>query len=159
MNVTSCLRANASTTAVSISNIWSGIPTYENYDLLLSVPLLWDYAEGLPELILHFWSRSLIDPGDGEPLRVRLFDVPKPDELEVLQDDARFALHAVVLHAGLDLDAAPTVLQRDAASAIGVLEQLRALGCIERHGDRFTVPIHWHRAVVRFLRRKHLLAA
>ncbi len=39
------MRANASTTAVSISNIWSGIPTYENYDLLLSVPLLWDFAE------------------------------------------------------------------------------------------------------------------
>lgn len=38
------MRANASTTAVSISNIWSGIPTYESYELLLSVPLLWDYA-------------------------------------------------------------------------------------------------------------------
>ena len=38
------MRANASTTAVSISNIWSGVPTYESYDLLLSVPLLWDFA-------------------------------------------------------------------------------------------------------------------
>lgn len=39
------MRANASTTAVSISNLWSGIPTYESYDTLLSVPLLWDFAD------------------------------------------------------------------------------------------------------------------
>lgn len=39
------MRANASTTAVSISNIWSGIPTYETYERLLSAPLLWDYAD------------------------------------------------------------------------------------------------------------------
>ncbi len=38
------MRANASTTAQSISNIWSGIPTYETYERLLSAPLLWDYA-------------------------------------------------------------------------------------------------------------------
>ncbi len=39
------MRANASTTAVSISNIWSGTPTSSSYEQLLSVPLLWDYAE------------------------------------------------------------------------------------------------------------------
>ena len=38
------LRANASTTAISISNLWSGVGAHEGYDTLLSVPLLWDYA-------------------------------------------------------------------------------------------------------------------
>ena len=38
------LRANASTTAISISNLWSGVGSHESYDTLLSVPLVWDYA-------------------------------------------------------------------------------------------------------------------
>ena len=38
------LRSNASTTAISISNIWSGVPPMETRELLHSVPLLWDYA-------------------------------------------------------------------------------------------------------------------
>ncbi len=38
------LRANAATTAISISNLWSGVPAYEGFELLHSVPLLWDYA-------------------------------------------------------------------------------------------------------------------
>ncbi len=129
------------------------------------VRLLWDYAEGLPRLVLHFWSRSLVEPApdadgpdDVQPLRVRLFDVPKPDELEDLLDPARFALHAVVLHAGLHLADAPAILQMPPERCLSMLEQLRALGCVERRGERYVIPIHWHRAVVRFLRRKHLLA-
>lgn len=119
--------------------------------------LLWDYAEGIPDLVLHFWARSLVDPGDGGPLRVRLFEVPKPDELEDLSDPARFALHAVVMHTRLSLDDAPPVLQLAPAAAHAMLEQLRALGCLVAEGTSYRVPIHWHRAVVRFLRRKHLL--
>ncbi|MCB9553302.1 MAG: hypothetical protein H6705_15765 [Myxococcales bacterium] len=119
--------------------------------------LLWDYAEGIPDLVLHFWARSLVDPGDGGPLRVRLFEVPKPDELEDLSDPARFALHAVVMHTRLSLDDAPTVLQLAPAAAHAMLEQLRALGCLVAEGSSYRIPIHWHRAVVRFLRRKHLL--
>lgn len=119
--------------------------------------LLWDYAEGIPDLVLHFWARSLVDPNDGGPLRVRLFEVPKPDELEALSDPARFALHAVVLHTRLALEDAPAVLQMTAERAGAMLEQLRALGCLTRDGSTYRVPIHWHRAVVRFLRRKHLL--
>lgn len=119
--------------------------------------LLWDYAEGIPDLVLHFWARSLVDPGDGSALRVRLFEVPKPDELEDLSDPARFALLAVVLHTRLALDDAPAVLQLSAEAAHAMLEQLRALGCLVAEGASYRVPIHWHRAVVRFLRRKHLL--
>jgi Sulfatase len=39
------LRANASTTAISISNLWSGIPSHLGYDRLLEAPLLWDFAQ------------------------------------------------------------------------------------------------------------------
>jgi glucan phosphoethanolaminetransferase (alkaline phosphatase superfamily) len=38
------MRANAATTAISISNLWSGVGSHESLDTLLSVPLLWDYA-------------------------------------------------------------------------------------------------------------------
>jgi glucan phosphoethanolaminetransferase (alkaline phosphatase superfamily) len=38
------LRANAATTAISISNLWSGVGSQESLDTLLSVPLIWDYA-------------------------------------------------------------------------------------------------------------------
>jgi glucan phosphoethanolaminetransferase (alkaline phosphatase superfamily) len=39
------LRASASTTAISISNLWSGVPAYSPYDEILSAPLLWEYAD------------------------------------------------------------------------------------------------------------------
>jgi glucan phosphoethanolaminetransferase (alkaline phosphatase superfamily) len=39
------LRANASTTAISISNLWSGIAANEPYETLMSAPLLWDFAD------------------------------------------------------------------------------------------------------------------
>ena len=38
------LRSNAATTAISISNLWSGVGSHESLETLLSVPLIWDYA-------------------------------------------------------------------------------------------------------------------
>ena len=38
------LRGNCSTTAIAISDLWSGVPSTEGPQRLLSVPLLWDYA-------------------------------------------------------------------------------------------------------------------
>ncbi|MBM4357673.1 MAG: sulfatase-like hydrolase/transferase [Deltaproteobacteria bacterium] len=38
------LRANASTTAISISNLWSGVAANASYETLMSAPLLWDFA-------------------------------------------------------------------------------------------------------------------
>lgn len=38
------LRANASTTAISISNLWSGVAANEPYEALMSAPLLWELA-------------------------------------------------------------------------------------------------------------------
>jgi glucan phosphoethanolaminetransferase (alkaline phosphatase superfamily) len=39
------MRANASTTAISISNLWSGIAANESFETLESTPLLWDFAD------------------------------------------------------------------------------------------------------------------
>ncbi len=39
------LRANASTTAISISNLWSGVAANASYETLMSAPLLWDFAD------------------------------------------------------------------------------------------------------------------
>lgn len=39
------MRAGAATTAISISNLWSGVSPVSSYETLLSVPLLWDYAD------------------------------------------------------------------------------------------------------------------
>ncbi|MSP24371.1 MAG: hypothetical protein EXR75_04250 [Myxococcales bacterium] len=38
------LRATASTTAISISNLWSGVPATESYEVMHTVPLLWEYG-------------------------------------------------------------------------------------------------------------------
>jgi glucan phosphoethanolaminetransferase (alkaline phosphatase superfamily) len=54
------LRANASTTAISISNIWSGVRPTERRDVLHSVPLLWDYAHAAGWDTAYWTSQNLM---------------------------------------------------------------------------------------------------
>jgi glucan phosphoethanolaminetransferase (alkaline phosphatase superfamily) len=54
------LRSNASTTAISISNLWSGVRPTEGRDLLHSVPLLWDYAHAAGYDTAYWTSQNLI---------------------------------------------------------------------------------------------------
>ncbi len=54
------LRSNASTTAISISNIWSGVVPTERRDLLHSVPLLWDYAAAAGFDSAYWTSQNLM---------------------------------------------------------------------------------------------------
>ncbi len=54
------MRANASTTAISISNIWSGVRPTERRDLLHSVPLLWDYARAAGYDTAYWTSQNLM---------------------------------------------------------------------------------------------------
>lgn len=54
------LRANASTTAISISNIWSGVPPTEKRDVMHSVPLLWDYAHAAGYDTAYWTSQNLM---------------------------------------------------------------------------------------------------
>jgi glucan phosphoethanolaminetransferase (alkaline phosphatase superfamily) len=54
------LRSNASTTAISISNIWSGVRPHESRDLLHSVPLLWEYANAAGYDTAYWTSQNLM---------------------------------------------------------------------------------------------------
>jgi glucan phosphoethanolaminetransferase (alkaline phosphatase superfamily) len=54
------MRANASTTAISISNIWSGVEPTESRALLHSVPLLWDYAAAAGYDTAYWTSQNLM---------------------------------------------------------------------------------------------------
>lgn len=54
------LRANDSTTAISISNIWSGVRPSEGRELLHSVPLLWDYAHAAGYDTAYWTSQNLM---------------------------------------------------------------------------------------------------
>ena len=54
------MRANDSTTAISISNIWSGVRPTEGRELLHSVPLLWDYARAAGYDTAYWTSQNLM---------------------------------------------------------------------------------------------------
>ncbi len=54
------LRSNASTTAISISNIWSGVRPTESRELLHSVPLLWEYAAAAGYDTAYWTSQNLM---------------------------------------------------------------------------------------------------
>ena len=54
------MRSNASTTAISISNIWSGVRPTEGRELLHSVPLLWEYAAAAGYDTAYWTSQNLM---------------------------------------------------------------------------------------------------
>lgn len=54
------MRAHDSTTAISISNIWSGVRPTETRELLHSVPLLWDYAAAAGYDTAYWTSQNLM---------------------------------------------------------------------------------------------------
>ncbi len=118
--------------------------------------LLWDYTDGLPRVALYYWLRSLV-LGDGDTVRVRLFDAPDADDLEHLDPSTRFLLHAIITHENLSIAEAVRVLAMPSDELSSLFEILRLEGYITRHGDRYRVTTRWDRAVVAYLRRKHLL--
>ncbi|MCB9488932.1 MAG: AAA family ATPase [Deltaproteobacteria bacterium] len=118
--------------------------------------LLCDYADGLPKVALHFWLRSLTYAGD-HTVKVRLFKAPSADELEEFNDQSRFALAAIIIHQNLTLPEAEKVLNIPLHICELILRNLTARGLTELVDGRYQITAHWHRAVVRYLRRKHLL--
>jgi glucan phosphoethanolaminetransferase (alkaline phosphatase superfamily) len=54
------MRSNASTTAISISNIWSGVRPTESRELLHRVPLLWEYAAAAGYDTAYWTSQNLM---------------------------------------------------------------------------------------------------
>ena len=119
--------------------------------------LLWDYADGLPRVALHWWLRSLAPDGEGR-VRVRVFAAPTADRLEGLDERARFTLAAVVRHGVLTPDEAARVLNRSPGGCRLAFRSLLGRGVlVEVEDEACTVPLAWDRAATRYLRRKHLL--
>lgn len=118
--------------------------------------LLWDYTDGVPRVAMHYWLRSLVQ-GHNDSVSVGLFDIPSSDNLEKLQEQARFMLHAVASHENMTLEEARRVLRYPKGQCHALLELLRAEGYIKKVGNRYRVTVQWGPEVVRFLRRKHLL--
>lgn len=54
------LRAQDSTTAISISNIWTGVRPTEDRELLHSVPLIWEYARAAGWDTAYWTSQNLM---------------------------------------------------------------------------------------------------
>ncbi len=66
------LHSNASTTAISISTIWSGLRPTDGRDDLLSAPLLWDYAHAAG-YDTAYWTSQNVMFGN---MRVYIEDLP-----------------------------------------------------------------------------------
>jgi len=118
--------------------------------------LLWDYSDGIPRVAIHFWLRSLYQPKENI-VKVRLFSAPSPDLLEEINEPTRFVLAALVLHQNLSIDEAAMVLNYPAHVCELILGFLENYGMAQHQGNRFYIQSHWHRAIVRYLKRKHLL--
>ncbi len=120
------------------------------------IRLLWDQADGNPRDALNFWARSLA-PVSATDVRVRLFEAPSADAIERLGVPARFLLHALVAHDGLTPAELAAVLFEPEAVMIDRTRWLCGVGIIEEVDGYLVVAERWHRAVVRYLQRKHLL--
>jgi hypothetical protein len=119
--------------------------------------LLWDYSDGNPRVALHYWLQSLVSESERRA-RVRLFIAPAAEELEAGGTEGLFVLAAIVMHENLTL--AETVLTTRLPEALCRIHLARfadlgALRVEER--ERYRVTAHWHRAVVRLLKRRNLL--
>ncbi|MCO4763483.1 MAG: ATP-binding protein, partial [Myxococcales bacterium] len=119
--------------------------------------MLWDHTDGNPRDALYFWVRSLV-PAGGEVVKVHLFRSRTADGLEHLRDLSRFCLRAVLMHDGLSADEVARVLYEDPGQIETTLRWLGEHGILEQETDgRWQIAPQWHRAAVRYLKRKHLL--
>ena len=117
--------------------------------------LLWDHCDGNPSDSMHFWLRSLSATAPGE-VRVRLFASPDADLLEPLGELSRFVLAAIVVHEELPVAEIARAVGEPAAACASATAWLAARGYLENTPLGWRVSPHWHRAAVRYLRRKHL---
>jgi len=118
--------------------------------------LIWDYADGSPRVALHCWTQSLIPDGEGF-VRVRLFRAPNPDRLEALSETERFLHAGVVWHENIAPVEAARALRFPLIACEDGLGRLTEAGVLEGRAGRYRVTTRWQRAVIRYLRRKHLI--
>lgn len=120
------------------------------------IRLLWDHAEGSPRVALDAWRRSLV-PDEGKRVRVRLFARPDSKRLDSLLEPEKFVLASVLWHESLTIAECADALGYSAEESAAALERLRAGGILEELDHRYRVTVEWWSAVVRYLRRKHMI--
>lgn len=120
------------------------------------IRLLWDHAEGSPRVALDAWRRSLV-PDEGKRLRVRLFARPDSRRLDALLETEKFVLASVLWHESITIPECAYALGYSEESCGAALKRMRAAGIVEAVEDRYRVTVEWWSAVVRYLRRKHLI--
>lgn len=121
------------------------------------IRLLWDFCDGNPRAAMHFWLHSL-EPVDERRVSVRLFRAPTSEVLEAANDVAKFILAAVVVHENLTVPEAAATTRYSRKICRLHLSRFVENEILRLEHGRYRVSTHWHRTVVRFLRRKNFLA-
>lgn len=122
------------------------------------IRLLWNFAEGNPRVAQLFWLRSLSRAPGGE-LRVRLYDAPGAQALEVLGERDRFVLNALYLHRALttaETARACRLREDDVRSSFARGVDI-GLFVVNDESGRARITLPWWEATLRYLRRKNLL--
>ena len=88
-----------------------------------------------------------------------MFDGPAAEALEGLPDEAVFVLRAVVQLGWASEDAVQRATSLGLSDVQNALRFGSAKGWFERADERYHITWNWFRAITRFLRRRHLLAA
>ena len=119
--------------------------------------ILWDYSDGNPFVAGFFWKESLAMKD--EDCFVRLFKPPSLSGLEGSPGSLHFVLRATLqleLASEQDIVRCTDLHPADVADALRVA---RGRGYTEAIGPYIRISPRWYRAVIRFLRRQHLLVA
>lgn len=122
------------------------------------VRLIWDYADGLPLLAVHFWLRSLV-PGPKGEVNVRLFKAPEQERLRRIPEKALFLYAALALHENLSVREAAEVLRFPLQFCEAMMIRGHEEGLLSKLPDdgRYTLSVQWYRSILRYLRQKHVL--
>lgn len=118
--------------------------------------LLWDYADGNPRVALHYFLHSL-DQESENRLKVRLFRAPEVEKLDAIGETAMFILACVVEHESIS---APHLAEatRYPHEIVRInLDKFLVEGVLREDEGLYRITTHWHRAVVRTLRRRNIL--
>jgi len=118
--------------------------------------LLWDYADGNPRVALHYFLRSL-DCESENRIRVRLFRAPEVEKLAAMGETALFLLACIVEHESISAPHVAEATRYPNEICRIHLDKFLAEGIAREDDGLYRVTTHWHRAVVRTLRRRNIL--
>jgi len=118
--------------------------------------LLWDYADGNPRVAIHFFLRSL-DQESENRVKVRLFRAPEVEQIEAAGETAMFILSCIVEHESVSAPHIAEATRYPNEICRIHLDKFLAEEMIDERNGLYRVPTHWHRAVVRTLRRRNIL--